>query len=128
MLFNLGREEEVDKDALRRLVKSISRFLSPEEAARTHVDGVDDLRFISSRPLGGAWFLDAIWRQLGIDRVLDRLLKAREFQAPVERAIFSMVANRALEPMSKLAIEDWAGEWEVQNEGAEVVRLRLHRR
>ena len=60
--------------------------------------------------------------------MLGRLLKAREFQAPVERAIFSMVANRALEPMSKLAIEDWAGEWEVQDEGAEVVRLRLHRR
>jgi hypothetical protein len=30
VLFNLGREEEVDKDALRRLVKSISRFLGPE--------------------------------------------------------------------------------------------------
>ncbi|MCR4403677.1 MAG: IS1634 family transposase [Firmicutes bacterium] len=110
VLFNLGREEKVDKEGLRRLVKSISRFLSPEEAARSQVEGVDGLRFISSKPMGGAWFLDCVWRQLGIDRVLGRLLKAREFQAPVERAIFAMVANRALSPMSKLAIEDWVEE------------------
>ena len=28
VLFNLGREEEVDKEGLKRLVKSISRFLA----------------------------------------------------------------------------------------------------
>ena len=31
ILYNFGREEEVDKNALRRLARSISRFLGPEE-------------------------------------------------------------------------------------------------
>ena len=34
VLFNFGREEEVDREALKRLVKSINRFLGPEETLR----------------------------------------------------------------------------------------------
>ena len=37
-------------------------------------------------------------------------LKDREFTAPVEQALFAMVANRALSPCSKLAVEQWAEE------------------
>jgi len=111
VLFNLGREEDVDREGLKRLVRSIARFLGPEEAARVEAQGVDNLTFIASRPLGGAWVLEQLWKKLGIDRVLGKLLAKRNFQSPVERAIFAMVANRALAPMSKLAVEEWvAGE------------------
>lgn len=77
--------------------------------------------------MGGAWFLDCPWRQLGIDRVLGKLLKAREFQAPVERAIFAMVANRALAPMSKLAIEDWVRDEDMIPGLTHVVAHQLYR-
>ena len=33
-LYNFGREERLDKDALRRLARSISRFLGSEEVLR----------------------------------------------------------------------------------------------
>jgi len=36
-----------------------------------------------------------------------QMLKPRHYRADVERAIFAMVANRALAPSSKLAIEEW---------------------
>ncbi|WXJ87075.1 IS1634 family transposase ISDha15 [Moorella humiferrea] len=109
VLFNFGREEDVDREALVRLVKSITRFLGPEEALRTQAElnGSAPLTFVSSRPMGGAWVLNELWNQLGINRVLARLLAKRKFQAPVERAIFAMVANRALHPASKLKVEDW---------------------
>jgi len=110
VLYNFGREENVDKEALKRLVKSISRFLSPEDALRiqAEISSTDiNLKFISSRPLGGAWFLQALWQQLGIDKVLNKLARQKNFKAPVERAIFAMVANRALALKSKLAVEDW---------------------
>jgi transposase len=42
--------------------------------------------------------------------VLLELLEEREFRTPVERLVFAMVANRALAPMSKLAIEEWVAE------------------
>ncbi|MCR4440551.1 MAG: IS1634 family transposase [Peptococcaceae bacterium] len=38
------------------------------------------------------------------------MLVKRKYQVPVERAIFAMVANRALNPASKLACEDWVRE------------------
>ncbi|WP_422880110.1 IS1634 family transposase [Neomoorella glycerini] len=109
VLFNFGREEDVDREALVRLVKSITRFLGPEEALRTQAElnGSAPLTFVSSRPIGGAWVLNELWNQLGINRVLAGLLAKRKFQAPVERAIFAMVANRALNPASKLKTEDW---------------------
>ena len=109
VLFNFGREEDVDREALVRLVKSITRFLGPEEVLRTQAElnGSASLTFISSRPMGSAWVLNELWNQLGINRVLAGLLARRKFQAPVERAIFAMVANRALNPASKLRAEDW---------------------
>src|SRR5690606_18664231 len=109
VLYSFGRADALDVEALRRLVKSISRFLSPEDAlqAQAELNGNQGLRFMRSRPMGGAWLLDALWRKLGIDAVLARLLGERHFRTPVERAIFSMVANRALAPGSKRKVESW---------------------
>lgn len=39
---------------------------------------------------------------------MNEALKDRSFTAPVEEALFALVANRALAPLSKLAVEDWA--------------------
>lgn len=104
MIYSFGREDELDKEALRRLARSISRFLSPEDALEA---GAGPLKFLSSVPSGGAYVLDHLWRELKIDEALAELLSGRKHSTPVERAIFSMVANRALAPSSKLAIEDW---------------------
>jgi transposase len=37
-------------------------------------------------------------------------VKEREFTTPIQEAIFAMVANRALDPSSKLALEQWAAD------------------
>jgi transposase len=39
---------------------------------------------------------------------LNEALKDRSFTAPIEEALFALVANRALAPSSKLAVEEWA--------------------
>lgn len=48
-----------------------------------------------------------LWDQLGFDEILEKLFASRHHQIPLERLIFAMVANRALHPSSKLAVEDW---------------------
>ena len=111
VLYNFGREDSLDKEGLRRLAQSINRYLgSPEEARDKANKDADPLHFISSRPLGGAWFLDRLWERLGIKEALNKLLKQRNFSMPVERAIFAMVANRALSPSSKLGVEQWVAQ------------------
>lgn len=110
IIYSFGREEQVDKEALRRLVRSINHFLGPEEALHAEAEGKVGLRFIASKSLGDAWVLDRLWEKLGIGQALERLLKERHHRTPVERALFALVANRALAPRSKLAVEEWVAE------------------
>ena len=110
VLYSFGREDQVDQEALKRLVSSIERFLSPDEALKLKSQRQSDLVFKESRPLGGAWALQQLWSEIGIDRVIKKNLRKRSFSAPIERAIFAMVANRALAPKSKLSVEGWAND------------------
>jgi len=108
VIYNFGREDQLDRDAIRRLIGSLQRALAPEEAFSTMA--APGLRFIESRPMGGAWALDGLWRELAVDRTLARLLESRRLDGRAERVIFAMVANRALEPLSKLAASKWVTE------------------
>ncbi len=110
VLYSFGREDQLDLEALRRLIASVARYLGPEETLQVEAkfSGQSPLKFISSRALGGSWALDQLWRELGLDQTLGRLLQRRQYTLPVERAIFAMVANRALAAMSKLAAAEWA--------------------
>jgi len=108
VLYSFGREDELDRDAIRRLISSLQRALEPDEALAAAA--APGLRFVESRPMGGAWALDGLWRVLAVDRTLERLLRRRRLDGRAERVIFAMVANRALEPLSKLACSKWVCE------------------
>ena len=110
VIRNLGREDELDRKAIQRLVESLSRYLDGEEVKKPGLINERDLELEPGRTFGGVWALDQFWCRLGIDKILKRLLKERQFETPVERLIFAMVANRALAPSSKLAIEEWVAE------------------
>ena len=56
------------------------------------------------------WLLDALWRRLGIGEALGGVLGARRFSTDIERVLFAMVSNRALDPCSKRACSEWARE------------------
>ena len=107
VIYNFGREETANRQALERLVASVTRFLDPEKALAAAADG---LEFTESRPLGGTWVLDALWARLGIGAVLRRLLTGRRLDPSAERVLFALVANRALAPSSKLAASRWISE------------------
>src|SRR3954454_2504 len=109
VLVNLGREDELDLDGLRRLAASITRFTDGDGAAVLPAAG-SGFEVVGSRALGGAWLLDGLWKQLGGGRALRGVLGARRFSTDVERVLFALVANRALDPGSKLAAAEWASQ------------------
>jgi hypothetical protein len=109
VLVKLGREEDLDLDGLRRLAASIGRFCDGDGAGEA-LGTPGEFDVVASRPLGGAWLLDGLWRALGVDRALAGVLGARRFSTDVERVLFALVANRALAPCSKLAAAEWASE------------------
>jgi len=106
VLHSFGREDEVDRPAIQRLITALSRLLDPAEAAA--LTGPAELTFTDSRPLGGAHLLDGLWRRLGIGTAIGAALSAGRVDAGrVERILFALTANRALKPSSKLAATDW---------------------
>ena len=106
VIHNFGRAELVDRVALARLVSSISRFLTPEQAAAA-AEGAE-VEILDARPLGGAWTLDRLWERLGVGAAIRRVAAGRRLDGEaVERVVFALVAQRALKPGSKLAATDW---------------------
>ncbi len=109
VIHNFGRAENVDRDALGRLVSSISRFLTPEQAMSAAAGA--EVEIVDSRRLGGAWVLDRVWERLGIGAAVRRVAAGRRLDGEAtERVLFSLVAQRALEPGSKLAGTRWVAE------------------
>ena len=106
VIHNFGRAEKVDRQALARLVCSISRFLTPEQALSAAAGA--EVEVLDSRHLGGAWTLDRVWERLGIGAAVRRVAEGRRLDGEAtERVLFALVAQRALEPGSKLAGTDW---------------------
>ena len=110
IIHRFGRADQVDREALARLVRSISRFLDPSEAVAATASG--EVRIIESRTMGSAWLADRLWERLEIGKTIIDSATGRRFEAErVERAIFAMVANRlSVRPLSKLAGCEWVAE------------------
>ena len=109
VIHNFGRAEQIDRDALARLVASISRYLTPEQAAAAAGGG--EVEVLDSRRLGGSWVLDRLWERLGIGAAIRAVAAGRRLDGEaVDRVVFALVAQRALEPGSKLAATRWVGE------------------
>ena len=109
VIHNFGRADQVDREGLARLVSSISRFLTPEQAAAAAGGGAVEV--VDSRRLGGAWTLDRLWERLGIGAAIRGAAAGRRLDGEAaERVVFALVAQRALEPGSKLAGTRWVAE------------------
>jgi hypothetical protein len=113
VIHNFGRAEQVDRAGLARLVSSISRFLTPEQAvtAAGAAEFGGEVEVLDSRRLGAAWTLDRIWERLGVGAAIRRVATGRRLDGEqVERVVFALVAQRACEPGSKLAATGWVAQ------------------
>ena len=110
IIHRFGRADQVDREALARLVRSISRFLDPAEAVAATASG--EVSILESRTMGSAWVADRLWERLEIGKTIIQAAGGRRLAAErVERAIFAMVANRlSVKPLSKLAGCEWVAE------------------
>jgi hypothetical protein len=117
VVYNFGRAEQLDRAKLQRLAKSILRLFGGEEELAAD----PEVQVIDSWPYGGVFVLEHLWRELGLDHELGR-------HSPHERALFAMVANRALQPYSKLYChEQWLKEEVFLPEGQDLALHQLYR-
>jgi transposase len=110
VLYNFGRLEDLDYDQLKRLVKSISRFLKPEDVLDAQASlelGEPDIKWRSCKSFGGIYLLQALWERFHFTEILSRTIRQMSYRTPILSAVFAMVVNRCLAPSSKLAVSDW---------------------
>ena len=97
VIHNFGRSGKVHRQALARLVASISRFLDPEQAvaaagAKVEVTGL-------AGDLGGAWVLGGCGNRLEIATAIRKAAAGRRLDGETtERVIFALVATGRWNP------------------------------
>jgi hypothetical protein len=100
---NWGRGDDPEVvERLERLAKSIMRRCSPEEIAASS----PDVKVVDAWPFGDLYVLEALWERLGIGAAIEKQIESRKLEFPLERALITVVANRACAPASNN--ERWA--------------------
>jgi transposase len=113
VLMNLGRVDRLDVDGLLRLAASIRKHFGDGDGLTDSAEaglaaGAAPMEVADARPIGAAWLLHGLWARLEIGQAIKRIADGRRFTTAVERVLFALVCNRAIEPMSKLSAAEWA--------------------
>ena len=114
IIHTFGRAEELDRESLVRLCRSIARVcdvdiidrLDPQLPLTSSMGLPLDLQVHRSYPYGVPLLAETMWQQLDIEKMLNVICKKNNLKAPYERALLAMVTNRLCEPDSKLGLWD----------------------
>lgn len=117
VLATLGREDQLDREQLRRL----ARQLMGVAEGRAEVDP-SDVEVEASREVGRLVVLDQLWQELELDRILGDELRGRRFGFDAAMVIKAIVFGRVIEPSSERAlVREWLAK--VRWPGFESIRL-----
>ena len=103
VVHNFGRADEVDRDGLRRLIKSINRVLEAGDAVADGSAALPEIEIERVFELGVVLAARRLWEDLGIGAAIRRCAERAGLSAPHETALFAMAAQRLDAPGSKLA-------------------------
>ena len=116
IIHNFGRADQLDRQELIRLCRSIARVcgltvidpLDPSSGAQPSPEAglFEDLKIRKTRAFGCPMVIEALWERLGLKKTLADVVKAKGLRVPYERALMAMTANRLCDPESKLGVWD----------------------
>lgn len=142
VMARLGNERDVDVDMVDSMIAALERYKAKRraelEANGKHETPAEEavavqrvmrplapmLRIMASKQLGVRLVVERVWKQLELDLVFTALQAEYCRTLPLERLVFAMVLNRLVDPMAKLACNDWiadqahfpeADEWTVDH-------------
>jgi len=117
VVHSFGRADQLDRDELVRLCRSIARVCDleindPQHRQRELFEELSEaglpesIRLLETLELGPIHVIEALWERLGIGPELRELTRRSKTSVPYERALLAMTANRLCEPDSKLGVWD----------------------
>ncbi len=106
VLATLGRVDELQASGqMDRLLESGARF--SETALVLSALKTGEIDTIAQHRIGAPLVFERLWQESGCRAVIESLLQDRQFDVPLERAIFVTVLQRLLAPGSDRACERW---------------------
>jgi hypothetical protein len=106
VLHRFGRLDELRASGqLDTLVRSLGRFADKVAVLDAHAKG--ETTPTRTLTIGPGLIFERLWRECGIEAVLQEQLATRRFDFDVERAIFLTVLHRLIAPGSDRAAERW---------------------
>lgn len=121
VVATLGRMDELEASGqLDRLLASGAKFAESILVLNAHDKG--ELPSVGMRRIGPVLVFERLWEESGLKSVIDKLLRGRKFEFPVERAIFLTVLRRLFGGGSDRFCEMWAADYGIQG----VAGLELH--
>jgi hypothetical protein len=120
IIRNLGRKEEVERRGdLDRLVLSATRLAQRSMVLSLLEQGT--LPDLACHRIGPPLIFERLWRDTQCSAVLTELLAERDFDVPLERAVFLTVLHRLMVSGSDRACEQWRIDYRIA--GAEGLHL-----
>lgn len=134
IIHNFGRAEDLDREDLVRLCRSIARVCGLEvndplasPAKMPAPEGVSALpegvKLVQTLGLGIPYLTEALWERLGIGPALRKVMQEDRCGFHYEKALLAMTANRLCEPESKLGVWD---RWLTKVYMSSCAGLKLH--
>ena len=121
VLTTLGRLEELrEHGALDSLLRSGAKFSDSLMVISRHKQG-ESLE-VASRRIGPGRIFERLWKETGCREVIEGLLRGRQFEFSVERAVFLTVLHRLMDPGSDRQADRWREGYSIEGVGD----LQLH--
>ena len=114
IIHTFGRADDLDREQLVRLCRSIARVcdidiidrLDPQLPLTSALGLPLGFNVHRSYQYGVPLLAESLWHKLGIDELFATICNKNNLRSPYERALLAMVANRLCEPESKLGLWD----------------------
>jgi len=121
VIATLGRLEELQGSGqLESLLRSGARFAEAVMLLSAHQNG--ELPSVTTRHIGAVMVFERLWAESGCQAAIASLLRARQYEFPLERAIFMTVLHRLVAPGSDRAAERWRRDYAIEG----IEDLQLH--
>lgn len=121
VIATLGRMDELRAGGdIEAIIRSLSRF-SEKVVLILSARSNTDIQ-ATAKKIGPAIIFERLWQELGLDKIIRRLLKERRFEFDVERAIFLTVLHRLFVSGSDRYCERWRRDHRVDG----IESLALH--
>lgn len=118
VIATVGRMDRLhDKDRVETLIRSLSRF---SEKNLLILSGKSDVSAEAVK-IGPALIFERLWKETGIQQVINNMLAGRKFEFNVERAVFLTVLHRLMVSGSDRFCEKWRRDYSI--EGTEGLSL-----